>query len=202
MKPRRRNFELSECPRPAKQFTAKGGFTLIELLVVIAVIAILAALLLPALSRAKAAADAAVCKNNLRQISIGLHLYLNDFSTYVPWIDTNQTPWFDALVPYVGSHWPEYNLTASGQLLPRQRVYACPGYNRMPGIYTWGISTPRPYRMAVYGAYGYNWNGVGSHYGNLGLLTPALGHLHATTIQDGRLRRVRVQLERCRQSLR
>lgn len=60
----------------------RGGFTLIELLVVIAVIAILAALLLPALARGKAAAHSAVCKSNLRQIGIGLNLYLDDHEYY------------------------------------------------------------------------------------------------------------------------
>lgn len=70
-------------PQPAgRQY--KSGFTLIELLVVIAIIAILAALLLPVLARAKQSGQQAVCLSNLKQIGLVFQMYLNDSADHFP----------------------------------------------------------------------------------------------------------------------
>lgn len=63
---------------------ANHAFTLIELLVVIAIIALLTAMLLPALSRAKQNAQRTICMSNLKQTSLGILMYVNDHDNYLP----------------------------------------------------------------------------------------------------------------------
>jgi len=129
--------------------------------VVIAVIPILAALLLPALGRAKIAANNAVCVSNLRQQGIGLTMYVDDFGAYPPYrVPTLARPngWIHVLSPYVKDKWPANNWkggTYAGApgshwaSPPKKSVFACPGHDRIRGVYATAS-------QGIAGAYAYN----------------------------------------------
>jgi prepilin-type N-terminal cleavage/methylation domain-containing protein/prepilin-type processing-associated H-X9-DG protein len=135
----------------------QAGFTLIELLVVIAIIAILASLLMAGLSRAKMQAELTVCRNNLRQIELGLSLYATDFHAYPAHAQENASSlWFRVLERYVGGKWPQSNVnTARSGVTSVSGTYACPGYSRLPGLYIDSLAFVGPW-----GAYAYNHSGT------------------------------------------
>jgi prepilin-type N-terminal cleavage/methylation domain-containing protein len=115
---------------------SRAAFSLVELLVVLAIIAILASLLLPGLSRAQAKARSTQCISNLRQWALAYRQYADDNKDFLPRRGQGVQPlaqidrpedWFNALPPYLNSR-PYQQLFATNQKLkPRSiSVFICP----------------------------------------------------------------------------
>ena len=129
---------------------AHGGFTVIELLVVIAFIAILAAMLLPALAKAKNKAQQTACYNNLKQWGLAATMYADDNNQAFPWprfqvalvqqqdnptwgdisgfnnVNQGNDVWFNALPSYVGGR-PLYNWANNWQgFVDAKTIFTCP----------------------------------------------------------------------------
>ena len=136
------------------------GFTLIELLVVIAIIAILMAILMPAMRRVRESAKALSCRSNLRNIGMAVRLYLNDYEHRLPRRgDDNRHLWFEAdgrtyrqagsQDTYWGVWYKDY--------LKETKIFGCPSLQRVAeGLIYQYPQFPDPSKVIQHAAYGQN----------------------------------------------
>jgi prepilin-type N-terminal cleavage/methylation domain-containing protein len=110
-----------------KRTLSRRRFTLIELLVVIAIIAILAALLLPSLAKAKERAKGIACISNLKQVGLVVFMYAEEQSNYIPlgyYGGYYNNYYFTGVATPIGSLYPYYY----GGYIKNPQVWFCPAH--------------------------------------------------------------------------
>jgi len=133
-----------------------GRFTLVELLVVIGVIALLAAMLLPALNKAREKAKEISCKSTLQQLSKTVLLYVDEQSDYLP--QSGDCPnWCRILGAYMGIRNPSDTPSNNADIadLQKRSYFACPSEKAKDDV--WNITN---YAYVVYAGY----NGAYTYY--------------------------------------
>ncbi len=158
---------------------SRRGFTLIELLVVIAIIAILAAILFPVFARARAKAIQNTCLSNVKQINLGLMMYVQDNDQFFPPDSRGggctTGNWVNAVVPYIKNTqiWacPEDRTKAAYGSVPVVSYGIPGGYKYTSGLYYWADCTAacllwfqNPVGMITIAEFPGNW-GFGVGYG-------------------------------------
>ncbi len=137
------------------------GFTLIELLVVIAIIAVLLAILMPAMRKIKEMARGISCKSNLRNIGLALAMYLDDYERKIPHTgSSNEFLWFESDgVTYrrPGSSDTYWGIYYKDYIKGQTKIFGCPSLQRVPEGLIYSYSNfPDPGELIQHAAFGLN----------------------------------------------